>query len=45
MEDEQATRDAVSAGVEAACRVLSAKRKRDEDSLEKQKREFALEVA
>ena len=45
MDDEQATRDAVSAGVEAACRVLSAKRKRDEERLEEQKREFALEVA
>jgi hypothetical protein len=44
VDDERATRDAVTAGVEAACNVLSAKRKRDEENLEGQKREFALEA-
>ena len=44
MENEQATRDAVIASVEAAYQGVSAKRKRDEESLEEQKREFAEEV-
>jgi hypothetical protein len=41
---DQAMRDAVTA-VEVAYHGVSAKRKRDEESLEEQKREFAEEVA
>ena len=44
VDDERATRDAVTAGVEAACNVLSAKRKRDEDSLEEQRLKFSEEM-
>jgi vacuolar-type H+-ATPase subunit I/STV1 len=42
--EDQAMRDAVTASVAAAYHGVSAKRKRDEESLEKQKREFAQEV-
>ena len=41
---EQASRDAVTASVEAAFHVLTAKRKRDEESLEEQKLKCAKEV-
>ena len=44
MDDERALRDAMNAGVEAACQVLREKRKKDEEGLEEQKREFAEEV-
>jgi len=44
VDDEQAMRDAVTASVEAVFQAGSAKRKRDEESLEEQKREFAAEV-
>ena len=48
MDDERALRDtviaSVTASVEAACQVLSAKRKTDEESLVEQKRECAEEV-
>ena len=43
VDDERATRDAVTASVEAAFHFLS-ERKKDEESLEVQKREFAEEV-
>jgi len=42
-DEERALRDAMTA-VEAACNDLSGKRKREEESLEEQKREFAEEV-
>ena len=44
VDEEKATRDALTAGVEAACHVLSANRTEDEESLEKQRRECEEEV-
>ena len=43
VDEERALRDAMSA-VESASQALGAKRKRSEESLEEQKREFAAEV-